>query len=55
MVCFCHSIEQRKQIYSCKANSLGVAIINEQIAYVFTDGWLLTNCLHSKAAELYKS
>ena len=39
---FSHSIEQRKQIYSCEANSLGVvwcvvAVMNGQIVYVFTD------------------
>ena len=42
MVRFSRSIEQQKQIYSCKANSLGVvwcgvAIMNRQIVYVFTD------------------
>ena len=39
MVRFSHSIEQRKQFYSCEANSLGevcVAIVNGQIVYVFT-------------------
>ena len=41
MVRFSLSIEQRKQIYSCEANRLGVvwcgvAIMNGQIVYVFT-------------------
>ena len=47
MVCFSCSIEQRKQICSCKANSLGEAwcSYNERTR-------LLTNCLHGKAAEL---
>ena len=42
MVRFSRNIEQRKQIYSCEANSLGgvwcgVAIMNGQIVNMFTD------------------
>ena len=54
MVRFSHSIEQRKQIYSCKANSLGVAwcSYNERTNHLRVYRRLLTNCLHGKAAEL---
>ena len=52
MVCF--SIEQRKQIYSCKANSLGVVwySYNERTNCLRVYRCLLTNRLHGKVAEL---
>ena len=55
MVRFSHSIEQRKQIYSCKANSLGVVwcSYNEPKNRLCVYRRLLTNRLHGKAAELY--
>ena len=40
MVDFSPSIEQQKQFYNCEANiwvCRGVAIMNRQIVYVFTD------------------
>ena len=48
------SIEQRKQIYSCEANSLGVVwcSYNEQTNRLRVYICLLTNRLHGKAAEL---
>ena len=63
MIRFSRSIEQRKQIYSCEANSLGVcgvAIKNEQIVYVLqmfvnnlcVNRRLLANHLHGKAADI---
>ena len=54
MVRFSHSIEQRKQIYSCEANSLGVVwySYNKQINRLCVYRCLLTNHLHGKAAEL---
>ena len=54
MVCFSRSIEQRKQIYSCKANSLGVVwcSFNEQTNRLRVYRCLLTNRLHGKSAEL---
>ena len=48
MVCFSRSIEQRKQIYSCEANSLGVV----WCSYNERTNRLLTNRLHGKPAEL---
>ena len=54
MVYFSRSIVQRKQIYSCKAYSLGVAwcSYNERTNCVRVYRRLLTNRLHGKAAEL---
>ena len=54
MVRFSRSIEQRKQIYSCEANSLSVVwcSYNELTNYLHVYRRLLTNCLHDKAAEL---
>ena len=49
MVRFSHSIEQRKQIYSCEANSLGVVWCSYRLRIYRR---LLTNHLHGKAAEL---
>ena len=51
MVHFSHSIEQRKQIYSCEANSLWCSY-NEQTNRLRVYRCLLTNRLHGKAAEL---
>ena len=47
-------LEQRKQIYSCEANSLGVVwcSYNEQANHLHVYRRLLTNDLHDKAAEL---
>ena len=45
---FSPNIEQRKQIYDCKANSLGVM----WCSYIERKNRLLTNRLHGKAAEL---
>ena len=47
-------LEQRKQIYSCEANSLGVVwcSYNEQANRLHVYRRLLTNRLHDKAAEL---
>ena len=57
MVHFNHSIEQRKQIYSCEANSLGVVSCsyNERTNHLCVYRCLLTNRLHGKAAELCNS
>ena len=54
MVRFSRSIEQQKQIYSCKANSLGVVwcSYNELTNHLHVYRCLLTNRLHGKAAEL---
>ena len=54
MACFSRSIEQRRQIYSCEANSLGVVwcSYNERTNRLRFYRRLLTNCLHGKAAEL---
>ena len=54
MVRFSRSIEQRKQFYNCKANSLGVVwcSYNERTNCLRVDRHLLTNRLHGKAAEL---
>ena len=54
MVRFSHSIELRKQIYSCEANSLGVVwcSYNEQTNLLCAYRCLFTNCLRGKAAEL---
>ena len=48
------STEQRKQIYSCKANSLGVVwcSYNEWTNPLRVYRHLLTNRLHGKAAKL---
>ena len=53
MVRFSHSIEQRKQFYSCKANNLGVVwcSYNEQANHLRVYRHLLTNRLHGKAAK----
>ena len=47
-------VEQQKQIYSCKANSLGVVwcSYNERTNHLRVYRRLLTNRLHGKAAEL---
>ena len=54
MVHFSLSIEQRKQIYSCKTNSLGVVwcSYNERTNHLRVCRRLLTNRSHGKAAEL---
>ena len=54
MVCFSRNIEQRKQIYSCEANSLGVVLCSyyEWTNHLRVYRRLLTNRLHGKAAEL---
>ena len=54
MVRFSGNIEQRKQIYGCKANSLGVVSCsyNERTNRLRVYIHLLTNRLHGKAAEL---
>ena len=54
MVRFSRSIEQRKQINSCEANSFGVAwcSYNERTNRLRVYIRLLTNHLHGKAAEL---
>ena len=54
MVRFSRSIEQRKQIYSSKANSLGVVwcSYNERTNRLRVYRRLLTNRLHGKVAEL---
>ena len=54
MVRFSCSIEQRKQIYSCEVNSLGVVWCNynEWTNRLRVYRCLLTNCLRGKAAEL---
>ena len=56
MVCYhySHSIEQRKQFYSCEANSFGVVwcSYNERTNWSHVYKRLLTNRLHGKAAEL---
>ena len=54
MVCFSRSFEQRKQIYSFEANSLGVVwcSYNEWTNRLCVYRRLLTNRLHGKAAEL---
>ena len=51
MVCFSPSILQRKQVYNCKANDVGV-VNNERMNPLRVYRCLLTNCLHGKAAEL---
>ena len=53
MVCFSPSIEQQKHFIIAKLKIwvwCGVAIMNTQIRYVYTDA--VTNHLHDKAAEL---
>ena len=47
-------LEQQKQIYSCKANSLGAVwySYNERTNHLCDYRRLLTNRLHGKAAEL---
>ena len=54
IVHFSRSIEQRKQIYSCEANSLGVVwcSYNERTNRLRVYRRLLINHLHGKAAEL---
>ena len=53
MVRFSRTIEQRKQIYSCEANSLGVVWCSyERTNRLRVYRHLLTNRLHGKAAEL---
>ena len=54
MVRFSRSIEQRKQFYTCKANSLGVAwcSYNERTNCLCVYRRWLTNHLHGKATEL---
>ena len=54
MVRFSRNIKQRKQIYSCKANGLGVVSCsyNEWTNRLRVYRRLLTNRLHGKAAEL---
>ena len=54
MVRFSCSIEQRKQIYSCEANSLGVVwcSYNERTNRLRVCRHLFTNRLHGKAAKL---
>ena len=54
MVRFSRNIEQRKQIYSCEANGLGVVSCsyNKRTNRLRVYRCLLTNRLHSKAAEL---
>ena len=54
MVRFSLNIKQRKQIYSCKANGLGVVLCsyNERTNCLRVYRCLLTNHLHGKAAEL---
>ena len=54
MIRFSRSIEQRKQIYSCEANSLVVVwcSYNERTNRLRVYRHLLTNHLHGKAAEL---
>ena len=54
MACFSRNIEQRKQIYSYRANGLGVVSCsyNEQTNHLHVYRRLLTNRLHGKAAEL---
>ena len=54
MVRFSPSIEQRKQFYNCKANSLGVVWFsyNERTNRLHAYRRLLTNRSHGKAVEL---
>ena len=54
MIRFSRNIEQRKQIYSSKANALGVAwcSYNERTHRLRVYRRLLANHLHGKAAEL---
>ena len=54
MVRFSRNIEQRKQIYSYEANSLGGVSYsyNEPTNHLRVYRCLLTNRLHGKAAEL---
>ena len=54
IVCFSPSIEQRKQFYKCEANNFGVVwcCYNEWTNRLHVYGFLLTNHLHGKAAEL---
>ena len=49
MVCFSPSIEQRKQVYNCEANDVGV-VHNEWMNYLRVYRRFLTNHLHGKAA-----
>ena len=55
MVRFSRNIKQRKHIYSCEANSLGVVSCsyNERTNRLHVYRCLLTNRLHGKAAELW--
>ena len=54
MVHFSRNNKQRKQSYSCEANSLGVVSCsyNERTNHLRVYRRLLTNRLHGKAAEL---
>ena len=54
MIRFSRNIKQRKQIYSCEANRLGVlsCSYNERTNCLRVYRGLLTNHLHGKAAEL---
>ena len=52
MVHFSPSIEQRKQVYNCKANNIGGVVYNERMNHLRVYRCLLTDRLHGKAAEL---